>query len=194
MATKIKSEDRWYDILKVFIEIVALSAATYLGFINFKLKDEPSLQNSSRLTSDLTVDTVNGKMHLSYFASVENHGKSVFEVNEPEVTKVWIIPFETLTKKTNFDWVDYMKNNRPTDSALSGSYISSYAPDQLIKNSSDFFFEKPKRSAVLVGAFFRFSSSRLFHRDVLWQDTTYDAKLNIDSNLWVTAKKGKGKR
>jgi|GEM_PF-6792421 len=183
--TKKDDADAIIDTIKKVVEIFAIIAAGLWAYFTFLVKDEPSLHRESTITTEITVDSVNHKMHLSNFVTIKNNGKSSFDVVEPVCIEVWLIPIDTLTKTTYFDWEAYMGKTPPDTSVVDTIYKGPYSPNDSIKISHDFFMGKAyndkARYTVLARAATGFKSSGLFGHDAIIRDYAYDVKMRYKS-------------
>ena len=101
-----------------------------------------------------TTDFVNHKMHVSCFVTINNAGKSTFDVITAVRTNVWLVPINTLTKDEHFEWQKYMHDSSCYHTAIDTSFMGTYSPDDSVRNSFDFFIDsaKAKQSTVIVKA------------------------------------------
>jgi hypothetical protein len=190
--TGLKSENTRLDRFKIWVEIFAIIIGGLWVLFTFVIKDDPSLHGSSKITSAVTVDYVNCKMHISCFVTIKNNSKTAFKVTEPVCIKVWLIPINALTKGTYFDWEQYMfmfKNQNSVPEIKDTVFEEYYAPGDSLTISHDFFINRPDDDSVKytivakASTMFRFQSFVIFHTTK--PDYAYDVKIRykiIDLN------------
>jgi len=142
MLTKLEKTNIKFDIVFKSFQMLVLLVGGIWAYYTFRNKDEPTLHRLSTLTSQLCVDSVGNTLHLSYFVTVKNNGKTSFDVNDPVVIKVWMIPAARLTQNMYFDWEKYMGTHAPDTVLTDEVFVTSYAPDESVGTSHDFFMGK----------------------------------------------------
>lgn len=185
LKTKRDDADHNLDTIKKVVETSAIIAAGLWAYFTFLVREEPTLHRESTITSEITVDSVNQKMHLSNLVTIKNNGKSNFDVAGPVHIAIWLVPVDTLTKNTYFDWEAYMRKTPSVASAEDAVYQGPYSPNDSINISHDFFisnsYNDKSKFTVLARAEAGFRSSRLWGRDTIIRDYAYTAKIRYKS-------------
>ncbi len=136
---RVKRKKKWYRRWYTIAGLANLWLPIVLA-INSMVKDDTPIERLSFMYSTVQDNYVNHKMHTSYFMTINNAGKSSFQIKGVVRAKIWYIPIDMLTKRNHFDWEQYMRTKACDSVFYSSSYIGEYAPGDSVRNSFDFFY------------------------------------------------------
>ncbi|AYL94238.1 hypothetical protein [Mucilaginibacter celer] len=168
MAKFLKTKEKEIESVKNIFETIALFIAAVWAILTFYIKDAPELKGTASTNSEMTIEAVDAKkVHINYFVTIKNKGKSEFEVDGPTMVRLWLIPIDSVIHEKHIEWEKYLK--MPSiDTISSQALTSTYDPDGEINEGFDFFTNDDPNVAVLAAIDVNFKQKSHWYQFWKW--------------------------
>jgi hypothetical protein len=163
------------ESIKNIAEIIAFTVGAIWALYNFKLKESPALLKSATASNSIQIDSVrDGKVHVIYYTTMKNIGKTAFEVESVKI-QYWRIANQNIINHKYFSFHQYMGKNPITDSINDFSQATIYSPGVEYGQGFDFFFPSNSDTTILIRAtYYCQGNEGFFSEKHSWTEDIYD--------------------
>jgi hypothetical protein len=137
------------EIIKNWVEILAIVLAGVWATFTFVIKDSPNLHQATESGTQVYIDSL-GQDTLSAEVIIDfkNIGQQIVSIDSAEI-EYWIVPRSSIVSKQYFNADDIFRQRQSDFRVPVTSLNGRYTSDQLISQAMRFFVKKDLNHAVV---------------------------------------------
>lgn len=150
------------EIIKNWVEIIAIVLAGVWATFTFVIKDSPNLHQATESGMQVYIDSLSqDTLAAEVIVDFKNTGQQIVSIDSAEI-EYWIVQRKSIVSKNYFNADDIFRERLSDFRFKIASLNGRYTPDQLINQSIKFFVKRDLNHAIVFRTTLHVSRKGIF--------------------------------